>query len=162
MGYSDGAFTPATGSITAKPKDIIHSAVWNDTYGTFSTALTNIGQGVTLEMIVFNGPQSVTAGIKGFIEIPFNLSVLSWKIMAEQAGSVSLDLWNCPFNSFPPIAANSIVGGNYPTLSSAQSSSSSTLTGWSPNLSAGSILALVINDSSVIHQITVSLTCGRN
>lgn len=163
MPYSDGVYTPPTGTTTAVPGEVIRSAFWNAAFTDVSAALTNIGQAVSIEFIFrdyTNAP--MFAGIKGYAEVPMALTINSWKIMVNQAGFLIVDLWKVPFAGFPPIAANSITGSAPPSVLGTQSNSSSILTGWTTTLNKGDILALNVNSNFDCQQATLSLECGRN
>jgi hypothetical protein len=59
-------------------------------------------------------------GFKGFINIPFACSILSWVLTADQPGNASFDVKYCADSAFPATA--SVVGGTFPALASAQKS----------------------------------------
>lgn len=76
-------------------------------------------------------------------------------------GSCSVDIWSLPIGSFPPTSANSIVGGNYPAISSGVTYFSNTLTGWNTAVSAGSTLVFNLRSSSAFTSVTIFLTLRR-
>ena len=163
MGYNDGVYTPPDGATNAFPGQVIKSATWNTVFGDISTALTDIGQGTAIEWTIRDSFQlAITTGVKVYLEIPLALTINSWKILADVSGSVVIDIWVAPFASFPPTVANTIVASAPPTLTSAQSAASSTLTGWTTTIAKGSILAFNVNSASTVNQVTISLDCGRN
>lgn len=160
---TDGSFDPITGSETATPGAVIRSAVWNSIFTDMANTFTLIGQGVAIEFVMRDSSASpITTGVKGYIEIPFDLTFLSWKIMSDQVGSAVIDLWLAPFASFPPLVGNSITGSAPPTLTAAASASSSTLTGWTTVAAKTNILAFNVNSIAASRQLTISLACGRN
>lgn len=157
-----GTYTPAAGAESAAPGQTIRSATWNNIFTDLSSALTDIGQGVAIEFVMRDAASSpIATGIKGYLEIPMALTILSWKIMADQAGSFQLDIWKAPFASFPPVIGNSITGSAKPILTSAISSSSSVLTGWTTSIDKGDILAFNVVSNVTCQQITFSMDCGR-
>lgn len=80
-----------------------------------------------LEIVIDGGGSTITTGIKGFIRVPVFSFISSWQVMADQSGSIVVDVLGA--NSAVPSA--SIVGsGNKPTLSSAQYSGVVTPSGW--------------------------------
>ena len=162
MGYSNGTYTPPAGAENAVPKAVIQSAVWNSIFTDISTALTSIGNGVCIECVISDSPGVLIPGLKGYLECPLALTINSWKLMGDKTGSVVVDIWKVPFGSFPPSSSNTITGSALPTITSAQSGSSSTLTGWTTTVNKGDVLAFNINSCSGIQQITLSLDCGRN
>lgn len=163
MGYSDGIYTPPTGAEDAAPGQVIRSATWNTIFIDMAAALTDIGQGVALEWIIRDAQSSaIVPGLKGYLEVQMALTINSWKLMADQSGSAVVDIWKVPFASFPPNSGNTITGSAPPTLTAAQSATSSTLTGWTTTINKGDILAFNVNSNATCQQITISLDCGRN
>jgi len=162
MGYSNGVYTPPTGATNASAGQIIRSATWNTVHGDMANALTTVGS-VSIEFVI--GGTSVggiSTGVQGYLEVPMNLTINSWKLMANTSGSIVVDIWKVPFASFPPNSGNSITASAIPALVSAQSNSSSTLTGWTTTLTKADILAFNVNSVSGLNQVSISLDCGRN
>ncbi len=162
MGYTNGVYTPPTGAENAAAGQVIRSATWNTVHIDISAALTTIGQGVSLEFAMSGSGSPISTGLKGYLECPMDLTINSWKILADRVGSIVIDIWKVPFASFPPSVANTITGSALPTITTAQSNSSSTLTGWTTTISRSNILAFNVNSCSTIQQVTISLDCGRN
>jgi hypothetical protein len=99
--------------------------------------------------------------VKGDLQIPFNCTITSWALMADQSGSVVVDIWKTAFAGFPPTVSNTITGSATPTLSSAQSATSSTLTGWTTSITANDVLRFNVNSVSTITRVTLSLSVTR-
>jgi hypothetical protein len=111
---------------------------------------------------VSNAPSAaITTGIKGYIPVPFACTITGMTLMADEVGSIQMDIWNAPFANFPPTNANSIVGTDYPTLSSQQSTQDTTLTGWTTALAAGSVLAFNVNSVTALKFVTLTLSVAR-
>jgi len=98
----------------------------------------------------------------GYYTVPFNCTIVSMTLLADQTGSIELDIWVVPFNQFPPSSANSIVAADYPTLTNQQSMQDNTLTGWTKALVAGDVIAFVIKSVSGIRSINCELMVSRN
>ncbi len=160
-GYADGVFTLPDGAENAVPKDIIQSSDWNSTYTSISDGLTQVG-GAGIEVVARDGYGVFLPGVKGYLECPADLIINGWKILGDQTGSIVIDIWKVPFASFPPSVTDSITGLTPPTISSSQSASSTTLTGWATSISKADILAFNVVSCSSITQFTLSLSCGRN
>lgn len=110
------------------------------------------GAGVTL----------VTGEVLGLkVTVPFKCTILRWDLMADQTGSVVVDIWKDTFGNFPPANADSITGSAKPTLSSARSNQSSTLTGWTTTINADDVLAFEIESVTTITQCTLNLIVKR-
>lgn len=112
--------------------------------------------------IVIDGAGSViTTGEKGYLRVPYNCTITSVEIVANASGSIVVDIWKDSYANFPPTVADSITGSAKPTLSSAQKSQSSTLTGWTTSLSAGDYLAFNVDSATTVSRVTLTLIVTR-
>jgi hypothetical protein len=114
-----------------------------------------------IEFVIDGGGTAITTGVKGDIQIPFACTITAWTIMADQSGSIVIDVWKDTFANYPPTAADSITGSAKPTLSAAQAATSSTLTGWTTSISANDILRYNVDSASTVTRVTISLTVTR-
>jgi len=103
-----------------------NSAFWNTDYHSI---------GITLA-----GVQSITTGIKGDVEIPYACTIQRVTLLGDVSGTLVVDIWKDTYNNFPPTSADSITGGNYPTLSGTNKYQDTTLTSWTVNIVEGDIL----------------------
>lgn len=110
-----------------------------------------------MEFVIGGGGVAITPGVKGYLSLPYAAVIGSWSIMADQSGSISIDVWR--LNAGIPLLANSIVGGGTkPNLSSAQAAFSVTPSGWTSTvLAPGDIIGFFVNTSSVVTQVTISI-----
>lgn len=115
-----------------------------------------------IEFTIDGGGAAITAGQKGHLEVPFNCTIISNRVMADAAGSIVIDVWKDTFANFPPAAADTICASAKPTLTAAQKSQDTTLTGWTTTLTTGDILAFHVDSISGIARVTVSLVVSRN
>lgn len=130
----------------------------NGVSGNPTIALDTVARTRELVFIVDGGSSAITSGQKGHLRIPFACTITSYALMANASGSVVVDIWKDTQANFPPAVADTITASAKPTLSSAQSSFSSTLTGWTTSIAAGDILAFNIDSVSTITRLTISLT----
>lgn len=107
--------------------------------------------GITID----GGYSVVTTGSKGYVYIPFACTIVSATLLADQTGSIEVDVKKCAYGSFPGTA--SITASTPPTLSSAQSSQDATLTGWTTSVSAGDVIEFYVNSASTITRATLIL-----
>lgn len=110
-----------------------------------------------IEFVIDGGGSAITTGVKGFIEIPWNATVNRATVVCDQSGSIVVDIWQDTYANFPPTDADSITASAPPTLSTAQASQDSTLTGWTTSLTAGSIVGYNVDSVSTVELCTVSL-----
>jgi hypothetical protein len=115
----------------------------------------------SLTFVVDGGGSAITTGQKGHLEIPFACTIKQVTMQADQSGSIVVDIWKDTYANFPPTNADSITASTPPTISSAQKSQDSTLTGWTKSISSGDILAFNVDSCSTIKRVTISLLVER-
>lgn len=104
---------------------------------------------------------TITAGIKGAVEIPFNCTINSWTLLANTAGNLVVDIKKSNFAGYPPASA-AITAGAPPTLSAAQKAQSSTIIGWTTSVYAGDILQFEVTGTPAsIQRATLNLRVTR-
>src|SRR6266478_2257713 len=87
-----------------------------------------------IPFVIDGGGLAITTGIKGDLQIPFACTITSWTLLADQSGSIVIDLWKDTYANYPPTIADTITASAKPTLSSATKNTSSTLTGWTTSV----------------------------
>ena len=112
---------------------------------------------VAIEYVMDGGGLALVTGLNGFLEIPFDMVITGWTILADQSGSIVVDVWRDSYGNFPPTVADTIAGSEKPTISAATKGQDLTLTTWSPVVTAGSILAFNIDSASTVQRVTLSL-----
>jgi hypothetical protein len=85
------------------------------------------------------------------------MAIIGWTILADQAGSIVVDVWKDTYANYPPTNADSIAGTEKPTLSSAQQSQDLSLTTWTTTVAAGDILAFEVESATTVTRVTVAL-----
>lgn len=98
---------------------------------------------------------ALTTGLKGYVTCPFNGTITGWDIVADQSGSVVIDVWKA--NNAVPTVGNTITASAKPTLTADQQEQSSTLTGWTTSVSAGDVFAFNIDSVSTMTRLTLNL-----
>jgi|SRR5215471_17776135 len=109
-----------------------------------------------VDLVIDGGGVQISTGTKLDLEVPYNLSLASMRLMADQSGSIVLDILRAPYASFPGSAA-SICGSSPPTLSGAQKTQDTTLSGWMVSLSKGDWLRINVTSVATIQRVTLSL-----
>lgn len=111
------------------------------------------------QFIIDDGSGGITTGIKGQVEIPFDCNVTAAVLIADQSGSIVVDIKKATYAGFPTTA--SIAASAKPTLSSSQKMQDSTLSGWTVALSAGDIIEYVVDSATTVQRVLVSLMIER-
>jgi len=106
--------------------------------------------GITID----GGSNVLTTGTKGYIWCPYAGTVQSWYVVADQVGSVVMDVWKTVGPAIPT-GANSIVGADPPTLTAQQAASNTTLTLWTLPVSVGDMFGFSITSVSTIKRVTL-------
>ena len=113
--------------------------------------------------IVIDGAGSViSAGVKGYLKVPYDCTITSSEIVAKQTGSIIIDIWRDTYTNFPPTDADSITASATPTLFSGQKSQDLTLTNWAKSLTGGHYLAFNVDSVTGVTQATLTLNITRS
>jgi hypothetical protein len=128
--------------------------------GTAPSIAENIG------LVVDGGGAVITTGSKGFVSVPYNCTIQSVTILAEQSGSAVVDIWKTTFANYQPgvhpVVADSITASDMQTISGTYKSTDSTLTGWTTSVSAGDIIQFNVNSASTVTRLVLLLKVVRN
>lgn len=121
------------------------------------TDLSSAVEVATLTFIIDGGGSAITTGQKGHLEVPFACTINQVTMMADQSGSIVVDIWKDTYANYPPTDADSITASAVPTISAALKSQDATLTGWTTSVAAGDILAFNVDSASTVTRVTISL-----
>lgn len=107
--------------------------------------------------VIDNFGAAITTGIKTDISIPFSGIITEWTLLADQSGSIVIDIWKDTYANYPPTVADTITGSAKPTITSATKNTSSTLTGWTTTFNAGDIFRFNVDSATTITRATLTL-----
>lgn len=112
-------------------------------------------------LLIDGGGSAITTGVKADIPIEFDATITGWTLVADQAGTIQIDLWKDTLANFPPTDADSITGAAPPALAGSpapQQDQDTTLSGWTTSLSRGDVLRVNVDSTSgTITRATLSL-----
>ena len=116
----------------------------------------------TTEMVVpfgfSNGGSVLSTGLQydAALYFPYQFLITQWTLGSTDStsGSIQLDFWVDSYANFPPTVADSICASAKPNISSAIKGQSSTLTGWTTTVPAGSWLFINIDSVTSIKRIS--------
>ncbi len=113
---------------------------------------------LAIEFVIDGGGSAITTGNKGQIYIPFACFINAWQIIADQSGSIAVDILRA--NLAVPIT--SIVGaGNKPALT-AQQIAVATPSGWtSVAFAVDDFIAFSVASVATVTRVTVSLRVSK-
>src|SRR5258706_10409396 len=120
---------------------------------------TAVAPKADIALIIDGGGSVITTGAKGQIHIPFPMTITAWRVMADQAGRIVIDVRRAP-HAIPSVFV--FCGGNAPTLSGV---------GFNEQVPSGwTATTLLIDDwidfnvtgsPSSVTRVTVCLSCTR-
>lgn len=110
-----------------------------------------------IPFVIDGGGSTITTGIKGDVEVPFACTINRVTMLADQSGSIVVDIWKDTYANYPATDADSITASAVPTITTATKSQDSTLTGWTTTISAGDILRFNVDSVTSIQRLTLSL-----
>ena len=161
VGGNEVMTTASSSTSLTDTADILYEAELN-TFAKLDTQIADKDLANTIEaaieFVIDGGGSAITTGIKGDLEIPFDCTITRVTLLADQSGSIVVDLWVDTYANFPPDDNDSIAdAGTPPTISTADKGQDSTLTSWTVALSAGETLRYNVDSVTRIERCTVSL-----
>ena len=124
---------------------------------TFVSVESGLGETVAFNFIIDGGGSTITTGVKGYIPIPFACTITVVRLLADQSGSIVVDVWKDTYANYPPTDADSITASAVPTITTADKSEDATLTGWTTAIAAGDILGFNVDSVTTHRRATVEL-----
>lgn len=115
----------------------------------------------SIAIVLGNGSAVVPTGIAGDVEVPYDCEIVGWSLLADQSGSIAVDVWKDSYANFPPTVDDTIIESGAPVISSATKAESSSLAGWTVQLSAGDVLRINVDSASDITRATFTLRLRR-
>jgi len=125
-------------------------------WGSVKERLEALGKGAII-FVIDGGGSVISTGEKGHLLIPFKCKIEEVSLLADQSGSIQIDIWKNTYNNFPPSDSDSICDGNEPAISDSDKYQDSELTNWTKTIDAGDILAFNVDSCSNITRVTIVL-----
>lgn len=110
-----------------------------------------------IPFVIDGGGAEIALGIHGDLEIPFACTIKRVTMLADQTGSIVVDIWMEDYADYPPTDADSITASAEPTITTATKSQDATLTGWTKSIPAGETLRYNVDSVTDIERVTISL-----
>ena len=151
----------ADGSSTDLTEIAAASANWNSTYTTVNSESGSWGGSVggasvgALGLTIDNGVDVITTGVKGYIVAAYDASIQNWNLVANTSGNIVIDIWKSYMSI--PLSGNSIVGTEFPLLSSSQIARSTTISSWTTAISAGDVIGFSVSSVNLINKVTLTI-----
>jgi hypothetical protein len=105
--------------------------------------------------------------MRGYLRVDFAGTIQANTLLADQSGSVVVDIFKCSYADFDasvthPVVGDKITSSAPPTISSAAKSTDTTLTGWTTAFAAGDVFGFNINSCTTITKVTLALKALRS
>jgi len=120
-----------------------------------------------LTFIIDGGGSEITTGIKGDIQVPFDCTITKITMLADQSGSIVVDVWKEAYADFPPTDDDSIAhggagSGTPPTISGAVKSEEDTFTDYTTlEITAGDTLRYYVDSVTDHERVTIIIDVTR-
>lgn len=155
------AHTKVSAKSDSADSTLVQPSDWNANH-----TITGDGFEDAIEFVIDGGGSAITTGMKGTLEVPFACTINSVTLLADQSGSIVVDVWKCTYSQYDagsthPVSGDKITASAPPTISSATKSQDSTLTGWTKTLAKGDILAFNVNSATTVTRATISLKVSK-
>lgn len=146
----------------------IGAVAWGGITGSIASQSDLVNTRVAaIEYVIDGGGATITTGVKGYLEIPFACTINRSTLLADQSGSIVVNIWKTTYSAFDagsthPVVGDKITASAPPTLSTATKAQDSTLTGWTTSISAGDILAFNVDSVTTCQRVTLSLKVTKS
>jgi hypothetical protein len=129
---------------------------------TMSTAKREAALSGQLTAVFDGGGSVLSTGSKSlYLQSPYSGTITSARLFADQSGSIVIDVWKDTYANFPPTVADTITASAKPTLSAAQKSEDTTLTGWATTVTKGDIFEFNIDSVSTITKVVLVMEISK-
>ena len=112
-------------------------------------------------VVIDGGGSTITTGIKLDIEVPFDCTLGQWTAVADQSGSVTIDIWKDTYANYPPVDGDSITSSSPIAITSTTKNQDSTLSGWTKAWAKGSILRFNVDSCTTITRVCLLFEVTR-
>lgn len=152
--YFTGSGTAAVADFSSAGRALVDDASAAAQVTTLGLDNTKIA---TISFVIDGGGSAITTGIKGDLEIPFGCTINRVTTLADQSGSIVVDIWKDTYANYPPTVADTITASAKPTLSTATKAQDATLTGWTTSITAGDTIRFNVDSITTCTRVLISL-----
>lgn len=115
------------------------------------------GFGITID----GGGSAITTGVKGYVRVPYAMTITEWELVADQSGSIVIDVWKDTYANYPPTVADTIAGTEKPTLSSATKNQDTSLSSWTTSVAAGDYIGFNVDSATTVTRVHLAIKGTR-
>ena len=155
-----GSGTPeasVTATVGAIYQDTTNGVLYVKQTGTGNTGWVVLPSSVvgSFGITIDGGGSVITTGVKGYVPVPYGMTITGLTILADQSGSIVVDVWKDTYANYPPTVADTIAGTEKPTLSSAIKNQDLTLTTWTTTVTSGDIIGFNVDSVTTVTRVTL-------
>ena len=110
----------------------------------------------TINFVLDNGSNDITSGVKGSLGLDVSGRIESWTLVSENEGSIVIDIKKDKYDTYPD-SLTSIVGSEYPRLSTQKKNRDESRSTWTTDVVAGDILDFSVVSCSGIQKCSLFL-----
>ena len=122
-----------------------------DTIGTSNNA-------ADIEFVIDGGGVAITTGVKGYFRLPFAATINAWAVMADQSGSIVIDILRAP-NTVPTV---SMIGAGQKPILSSQQFAAAAPSGWTSTTFANNDwIGFNVVSVTTVTRVTVDLALAK-
>ncbi len=110
----------------------------------------------TINFVLDNGSNDITSGVKGSLGLDVSGRIESWTLVSENEGSIVIDIKKDKYDTYPD-SLTSIVGSEYPRLSTQKKNRDESLSTWTTDVVAGDILDFSVVSCTGIQKCSLFL-----
>jgi hypothetical protein len=132
-----------------------------------STRLSDSARTRSFGITIDGGGSTITTGQKGYTQIPYSCTVIGWSAIADQSGSITVDV-DRHASSAPPSApavpnttTDKISASAPVTLTGAQTAAgaNTAISTWTPAISAWDTVGWNVTSASGLTRVTLQVHC---
>lgn len=114
----------------------------------------------TIPYLFGDGVNVITTGLKGGLVSDVAGTIIGATLLGLDGltGSIVVDVWKDTYANHPPTIADTITASAKPTISADVKSQDTTLTGWSPTITAGDVLFFNVDSAATFKLVGLYLT----
>jgi hypothetical protein len=108
-------------------------------------------------LVIDGGGSAITTGVKLDVEVPYAMQLVSWTLLADQAGAIKIDVWRDTYANYPPTDADSLTNAHEPEIAASGAKAQDTdLSDWTDTtLDAGDTLRLNVDSCTTIQRASL-------
>jgi len=114
------------------------------------------GSATTVGITIDGGGSTIATGVKGYISVPFDATITGWDVVADQSGSVSIEV-DKKANGIPNTTTDKISASTPIALAAAQIAQNGSIAGWTTAVAAGDVIGFNVVSATTVTRVTATI-----